>query len=144
MNTVKNKKAYFEYTISEEFDAGIMLTGGEVKSVRGGNISMNDSFVYIKDNGVYIKNFKISKYDRSHPSVSHDDNRDKKLLLTKKQIEKIRKFLNTTGNTCVPLKTFDSNNKVKVKIGLAKGKKLYDKRNSLKEKDLKREIDRNI
>jgi SsrA-binding protein len=144
INKVKNKKAYYDYSISEEFDAGIMLTGDEVKSMRLGNVSMNDSFIIIKDNSVYIKNLRISKYERSHPLVAHDENRDKKLLLTRKQIDKIYKFLNTPGHTCVPLLTFGKNNKIKIKIGLAKGKKTYDKRNSLKEKDIKREISRNL
>lgn len=143
MKTIKNKRAYFDFNILEEFDCGIMLEGGEVKSIRNGNVSMNDSFIFISNSEVYIKSFRVSKYSHAHPSVVHIEDRDKKLLLTKKQIEKIQKFLKDKGNTCVPLKVFTKSNKIKVKIGLGKGKKLYDKRKDLKEKDLKREISRN-
>jgi|AntRauTorckE6833_2_1112554.scaffolds.fasta_scaffold00043_48 SsrA-binding protein len=143
MKTIKNKRAYFDFNILEEFDCGIMLEGGEVKSIRDGNVSMNDSFIFISNSEVYIKSFRVSKYSHAHPSVVHIEDRDKKLLLTKKQIEKIQKFLKDKGNTCVPLKVFIKSNKIKVKIGLGKGKKLYDKRKDLKEKDLKREISRN-
>lgn len=143
MKTLKNKKAYFDFKIFEDFDCGIVLEGGEVKSIRNGNVSMNDSFIFIDNNEVFIKNLKVSEYSHSHPSVIHKDDRVKKLLLTKKQIQKIQKFLKDKGNTCVPLKIFDKSNKIKIKIGLAKGKKMFDKRASLKEKDLKREISRN-
>ena len=139
MNLI-NKKAYYEYHILHEYDSGLVLTGSEVKSIRSGNITWIDSFIYLKDGEVWIKNFKISEYKMSHPTVKHDENRDKKLLLTKKEISKISKELGTDGITCVPLKVFVKNNRIKIKIGVARGKKLWDKRQTIKERDLKREI----
>lgn len=144
MSISNNRKAYYEYHILDEYDAGIVLLGGEVKSIRQGNVTLNDSFVYIKNSEVWLKNFKVSRYSQTHASEVHDDNRDKKLLLTKKQIEKIGKLLQDKGTTCIPLSVFIKNNRVKVKIGVAKGKKLHDKRNSIKEKDIKRDIERSI
>lgn len=143
MNIV-NKKAYYEYHILEEYDCGFVLTGNEVKSIRQGNITYIDSFIYLKEGEVWLKNFKIVPYKMAHPTAVHDEGRDKKLLLNKKEICKISKSLETTGITCVPLKVFTKNNRIKIKIGVARGKKLHDKRNSLKEKDLQREIKREI
>ena len=143
MSLVINRKARFEYFIVEEYDAGLVLTGSEVKSIKSVNITLNDSFIFIKKGEVFIKNLKISRYKHAHPSTEHDENRDKKLLLTKKQISKISKYLHEKGNTCVPLKIFIKSNRIKVKIGIAKGKKLYDKRNSIKERDIKRDLQRN-
>lgn len=139
MNLI-NKKAYYEYHILEEYDSGIVLTGSEVKSIRLGNITWIDSFIYLKDGEVWIKNFKISEYKMAHPMTKHDENRDKKLLLNKKEIRKISKELYTNGITCVPLKLFTKNNRIKLKIGIARGKKLWDKRAAIKERDLNREL----
>ncbi len=144
MSIVNNKKAYYEYHILEEYDAGIMLVGGEVKSIRDGNVVLNDSFIYLKDNEVWIKNLKISKYKQSHPLVAHDDNRDKKLLLTKKEISKLSKKMDESGITCIPLSIFIRKNKIKLKIGLGRGKKLWDKRQSIKDRDVKRELQRGL
>lgn len=143
MSLVNNRKAYFEYHILEEYEAGIVLLGQEVKSIRQSNVTISDSFIYLKDGEVWVKNFKIARYKQSHPLVKHDENRDKKLLLTKTQIKKIGKLLEEKGVTCVPLSIFVKNNRIKVKIGVVKGKKLWDKRNSIKERDIKREIQRN-
>jgi SsrA-binding protein len=137
-----NKKAYYEYHILEDYDCGIVLTGTEVKSIRLGNITWVDSFIYLKDGEVWIKNFRISEYKMAHPTTKHDENRDKKLLLNKKEIRKISKELDTTGITCVPLKLFIKNNRIKLKIGVARGKKLWDKRNDIKKRDLERELKR--
>lgn len=144
MSIVKNKKAYFEYHILEEYDAGVVLIGSEVKSIREGNVTLSDSFIYLKDGEVWLKNFKIARYNQNHPSVKHDDNRDKKLLLTKKEISKIGKSLQDKGTTCVPLSVFVKKNKIKIKIGVAKGKKLWDKRQTIKERDIKRDLQRNL
>jgi SsrA-binding protein len=138
-----NRKAFYEYHIIEEYDCGIILFGQEVKSVRQSNVTISDSFIYLKDGEVWVKNFKISRYKQSHPLVKHEENREKKLLLTKTQIKKISKLLEEKGVTCVPLSIFVKNNRIKVKIGVVKGKKLWDKRNSIKERDIKREIQRN-
>lgn len=142
MSIANNRKAFYEYNILEEFDAGIVLLGSEVKSIRMNNVTLSDSFIYIKDGEVWIKNLRVARYAQSHRLEVHDENRDKKLLLTKKQIEKIGKSLHDTGITCIPLSIFVKNNKIKIKIGVAKGKKLYDKRASIKERDIKRDLQR--
>jgi SsrA-binding protein len=139
-----NRKAWYLFNIIEEFDCGIVLFGGEVKSIRGGNVTLLDSFVYLKSGEVFIKNFKVSRYKQTHMSESHDDNRDKKLLLTKNQIIKISRMLEDKGNTSVPLSVFIKNNRIKVKIAVVKGKKLFDKRNSIKDRDIQRDIQRGL
>jgi SsrA-binding protein len=144
MSIVNNRKAYFEYHILEEFEAGIVLLGSEVKSIRMGNVTLTDSFIYLKSGEVWIKNFKVARYKQTHLSEKHEDNREKKLLLTKTQIIKISRMMEDKGITCVPLQVFSKNNKLKVKIGVVKGKKLYDKRQSIKERDVKREMQRGL
>jgi len=143
MSISVNRKANFEYFILDEYDAGIVLLGSEVKSIRQGNVTMTDSFIYIKDGEVWLKNLKVARYSQTHSAEPHDENRDKKLLLTKKQIQKIEKSLQDKGITCIPLKIFTKSNRIKVRIGVAKGKKLYDKRNTIKERDMKRDLQRN-
>lgn len=142
MKISTNRKANFEYHILEEYDAGIVLLGSEVKSIKAGNVTINDSFIYLKDGEVWIKNLKVARYAQMHPSDKHDENRDKKLLLTSHQIEKIGKELHNTGITCIPLSIFTKKNKIKLNIALVKGKKNWDKRQSIKEKDIKRELQR--
>lgn len=144
MSLALNRKANYEYFILDEYDAGIVLVGSEVKSIRQGNVTIADSFIYLKDNGVWIKNLKVAKYSQTHDSLTHDENRDKKLLLTKKQIRKIEKSLQDKGVTCIPLKIFTKGNRIKVKIGVAKGKKLYNKKEDIKRKDIERELKRNL
>lgn len=142
MSIVNNRKAYYEYHIIEEYDAGIVLLGSEVKGIRQANVTLNDSFIYIKSGEVWIKNLKVARYKQAYFMEKHDENRDKKLLLTKKQIQKIEKSLQDKGITCIPLSIFIKNNRIKVKIGIAKGKKLYDKRESIKNKDIERDMKR--
>ena len=144
MSIVNNRKAYFEYHIIEEFEAGIVLLGSEVKSIRMGNVTLTDSFIYLKSGEVWIKNFKVARYKQTHLSEKHEDNREKKLLLTKTQIIKISRMMEDKGVTCIPLQVFSKNNKLKVKVGVVKGKKLYDKRQSIKERDIKREMQRGL
>ena len=144
MSIVNNRKAYFEYHILEEFEAGSVLLGSEVKSIRMGNVTLTDSFIYLKSGEVWIKNFKVARYKQTHLSEKHEDNREKKLLLTKIQIVKISRMMEDKGITCVPLQVFTKNNKLKVKVGVVKGKKLYDKRQSIKERDIKREMQRGL
>lgn len=143
MSIATNRKANFEYHILEEYSAGIVLLGNEVKSIRLGNVSLSDSFIYLKDGEVWIKSLKVAMYAQMHRQDKHDDNRDKKLLLTKNQIEKIGKELQNTGVTCIPLSIYIYKNRIKVNIGIVKGKKLWDKRQSIKERDIKRETQRN-
>ena len=144
MSIVTNRKALYEYHVLEEFEAGIILLGSEVKSIRMGNVTLTDSFIYLKSGEVWIKNFKVSRYKQAHLSEKHEENREKKILLTKVQIGKISRMMEDKGVTCVPLSVFVKNNKLKVKIGVVKGKKLYDKRASIKERDIKREIQRGL
>jgi SsrA-binding protein len=144
MSIVNNKKIYFEYFVLEEYEAGIVLTGSEVKSIREANVTLLDSFIYLRDGEVWIKNLKIARYKQNHPSNVHEENRDKKLLLTKKEISKISRKLEDAGTTCVPLSIFNKRNKIKVKIGVVRGKKLWDKRNSIKERDMKRDLQRSL
>ncbi len=144
MSIVTNRKAFYEYHVLEEFEAGIMLLGSEVKSIRMGNVTLTDSFIYLKSGEVWIKNFKVARYKQTHLSEKHEENRDKKLLLTKVQIIKISRMMEDKGTTCVPLSVFSKNNKLKVKIGVVKGKKLWDKKESIKKKDIEREIKRQL
>jgi len=139
-----NRRARYEYTFIEEFDCGIILVGSEVKSVRMGNVTMVDAFIYIKDNEVWIKNLKVAAYKSAHSLDKHEENRDKKLLLNKKEITRIKRKLDDKGITAIPLGMFIKNNRIKIKIAVAKGKKNFDKREAIKERDLTREMQRNI
>lgn len=139
---VSNKKAKFEYSFVEQFTAGIVLTGTEVKSLRAGKASIQEAYCTIDGDEVFIRSMTINEYSQGSYN-NHDPNRTRKLLLKKKEIEKIRKRLDEKGLTLVPVKIyFNERNFVKVDIALAKGKNLYDKRSDIKEKDTKRELDR--
>lgn len=138
MIEIKNKKAYFDYTILEEIEAGISLVGTEIKSVRKGSVDLKDSFITIKNNEAFILNMYIAKYEQGN-IFNHEERRTRKLLLHKKEIKKLKEKVSTEGLTLIPLKLYFKKNYVKVLIGLCKGKKLYDKRASIKERDLKRE-----
>lgn len=134
---IKNKKAYFNYFIESEYEAGIVLVGTEIKSVKKGSVNITDSYVRIKNGEAYIINLFIDKYDEGS-IFNHDPSRERKLLLHKKEIKKILELSTREGYTIIPLKIYIKNGKAKVLIGVAKGKKLYDKRESIKERDLKR------
>jgi len=144
MKITTNRKAYFEYFVLEDFDAGLMLLGAEVKSVREGNVSIVDCFAYITNGEVWLKNMKVARYKQTHMAEKHDENRDKKLLLNRKEIDRIEKLLQDKGTTMVPLEIFTAHNRVKVKLGVVKGKKLYDKRETIKKRDMDREIRRSM
>lgn len=140
--TIKNKKAYFDYAFLEQYIAGIVLTGTEIKSIRDGKASLVDTFCYIKDNEIWLKNSYIAPYDNGGYTI-HEERRDRKLLLTKKEIKSLAKEVLTPGITIVPLLLFiNEKGYCKVKIALCKGKKEFDKRETIKEKDNKRELDR--
>lgn len=136
---VTNRKAHFEYHILEEFTAGVVLQGSEVKSIRSGNIILNDAFIYLKSGEVWMKNCKVSRWKQSNSLENHDDNRDKKLLLNSIEIHKLSRIMEDNGVTCVPLGVLTKNNKIKIKIAAVRGKKNWDKRESIKSRDLKRE-----
>jgi SsrA-binding protein len=144
MNTIsiKNKRAGFEYFLTEEFTAGIVLTGTEIKSVREGKANLTDAFCVFVANELYVRNMHISEYKFGTYS-NHEPKRDRKLLLTRRELRKILGKTQEKGLTIVPtLLYINEKGLAKLNIAIAKGKKLYDKRESLKSKDTKREIDR--
>lgn len=136
-----NKKAFHNFFISDLLEAGIELKGSEIKSVSSGKISLSDSFVVIKNGEAILKNCYIAPYDNSSQFDS-ETKRSRKLLLHKEQIFKLERKIMEKGYSIVPTKVYFQKNKVKVEIGLAKGKKLYDKRQVLKDKAVQRDIDR--
>ena len=137
-----NKRAYYDYFVSDLVEAGIVLEGSEVKSVRAGGASLSESFVIVKNGEIFLKNAYIKPYEQT-TSFKPDERRTRKLLLNKSEIEKFARAVKEKGFTLVATKIdFNKSGKVKVEIGLAKGKKLYDKRQTLKEKSVKRDIER--
>ncbi len=140
--SILNKRASFEYQFIEKYDAGIVLTGTEVKSIRLGKINITDAYCFIKNNEVFIKNMHISPYEQAG-KFNHDPLRERKLLLTKHEINKLKRSVKEDGLTIVPIKLYINNKGLaKIQIALAKGKKLYDKRESIKKKDVERELQR--
>ena len=137
-----NRKARYEYNIIEDFVAGIVLQGSEVKSIKSGKCNISDAYCYINNGEIFLKNAHISKYD-SDKFTNHDELQDRKLLLKKKEINKLAKEILIPGITIVPLKMFtNKTGLIKIVIGLCKGKKEYDKRESIKERDIQRELER--
>lgn len=134
---IKNKKAYFDYFIDQEIECGIVLTGTEIKSIREGNVNLKDSYARIKNNEVLLTNMYIGKYDEGN-IFNHDERRERKLLLHKNEIRKLSIKTSQDGYSLVPLKLYLKNGVVKVLLGVAKGKKLYDKREMIKRRDLGR------
>ena len=136
---INNKKAYHDYFILETYEAGIVLQGTEIKSIRVNGANIKDSYAIVKNNEVFLLNMHISHYEQGN-IFNHDETRTRKLLLNKKEIKKIKDKIDLEGNTLVPLKLYFKNGKAKILIGIAKGKKNYDKRETIKERDIKREI----
>lgn len=135
-----NKKAYFDFFISDNTEAGIELKGSEVKSIRAGGISLNESYVRVVGNEIFLINAFIKPFEKSSSFVP-DSRRTRKLLLRKSEIAKLSQKVSEKGLTIVPLKVYLKGNLVKVEIGIGKGKKLFDKRETLKEKTAQREIE---
>lgn len=135
---IKNKKAYFNYFIKREIEAGIVLVGTEIKSVKKGSINITDSYIRIKNKEAYIINMMIEKYETAS-IFNHDETRERKLLLHKKEISKLLEEVKQEGYTLIPLKVYIKNGKAKILIGVVKGKKLYDKREAIKKRDEMRE-----
>lgn len=141
--TIQNRKARHDYHIEETYEAGIVLKGTEVKSLRQGKASFADTFAYLQDEEVFLRDMYIKPYE--HGSYNnHDPRRPRKLLLSKREIRELDKAVQQKGFTIVPLKLYFKGGYAKVLIGVAKGKKQYDKRESIKEKDVKRQIDRSV
>lgn len=140
---VTNRKAYHDYHIHETFEAGISLRGAEVKSLREGQVNLKESYVAIKDDEVFLLNCHISPY--SHGSIrDHDPLRSKKLLLHRKEIERLWGAMSQKGLTVIPLKIYFKKGKAKVEIGLARGKRTYEKKETIKAKEARREIERHM
>jgi SsrA-binding protein len=142
MTEIKNRSAYFEYFIDQKFDAGIVLTGTEVKSLRAGKASFNDSYCIIHKGEIWLKSLHIAEY--SHGTIhNHIPVHDRKLLLQKREIKKIEARLKEKGFTLIPLRIyFNEKNLAKMQLGLGKGKKLHDKRETIKQRDSDRELKR--
>lgn len=141
---VKNKKATFNYTILDTLEVGIVLTGSEVKAIRAGFVNLTDSFIRIKSNELILSNMHIAQIDSQNPFFSHNPLRDRKLLAHKQQIKKWEKQLVTKGLTIVPLNLYQKNQLIKIEIALVRGKHNYDKRQDLKTKAIKRDLNRQI
>jgi len=138
-----NRKAYHDYNIEDTYEAGIMLQGTEVKSLREGRANLKDSYAIIKDGEIFLLNCHISPY--SHGNMqNHDPERTRKLLLHKKEISKLWGKTGQQGFTLIPLKIYFKDGKAKVVLGVAKGKRHYEKRASIKEREAKREIERHL
>ena len=139
----KNKKAYFDYFMEETFEAGIVLEGNEVKSVKMGHVSLKDSFCHIEKGEVFLKNCHITPYEKGS-AFNAEPRRSRKLLLKKQEINKLIGKIKAKGYTLVPTQIYFSGRFVKVQIALARGKKAYDKRETLKQKDIKRDVERQL
>jgi len=136
-----NKKAWHNYKIDAEYEAGIVLVGSEVKAIREGRVSFQDSYAEVRRGEVFLRQLHISHYKYAY-NANHEPLRSRKLLLHNYEIKKLTSKINEKGYTVIPLKIYFKNDKIKILIGLGKGKKLYDKRETIKQKDVKRDMDR--
>lgn len=143
MMEIKNRKANFDFFIEETYECGIVLTGTEIKSIRKGSANLKDSYARIKNGEVFLINMFISIYEEGN-RFNHDERRERKLLLNKKEIYKIKDKLEKQGYSLIPVKLYLKNGRAKILLGIARGKKLYDKRASIKERDIKRDTQKTI
>lgn len=141
MKAIVNRKAHFDYQVVETFEAGIVLYGHEVKSVLQGQVSLGDSYVILKDNEAWLLNTNITKY-QNYTGLVYDPFRTRKLLLNRKEIIYLQNKVKQARLTIVPLKIYASHKKIKLEIALAKGKKVYEKKDAEKQRDLARELHR--
>ena len=140
---ILNRKAKHDYFIEETYEAGIVLTGTEIKSVRAGSCNIKDSYGIVRKGEVYLLNMFIGTYKQGN-IFNHEETRSRKLLLHKNEIKRIEKAKEEKGLTLIPIKLYFKENKLKVLLGICRGKKDYDKRESLKQRDIKKEVARNI
>lgn len=140
---ILNRKAKHDYFIDEIIEAGIVLTGTEIKSIRSGDCNIKDCYGLIKNNEVFLLNMYIGQYKEGN-IFNHEETRNRKLLLHKKEIFKLQKAIDQKGYTLIPIKLYFKDNKLKVALGICHGKKDYDKRESIKERDIKREVEKNL
>lgn len=138
-----NRKAQHDYFVEETYEAGIVLTGTEIKSIRDGKCNIKDCYGIVRNHEVYLLNMFVSPYKEGN-IFNHEETRNRKLLLHKKEIKKIEEAITMKGLTLIPLKLYFKNNILKVSLGVCRGKKDYDKRESIKERDMKREALRNV
>lgn len=147
MNTstllLENKKAKFNYFIEEEISCGIVLKGTEVKSIKAKKLSFNNSFASIKKEELWLENLHVSKYKEGN-IFNHDELRPRKLLIKKQELQRLKKFKEKEGYTLIPISFYLKKSIIKVEVGICKGKKLYDKREILKQKSIKKELSREI
>ena len=136
---ILNKKARYDYFIEDEYEVGIVLKGTEIKSIRKGSANLKDSYAIIRNNEVFLLNMFISLYSAGN-RFNHDETRTRKLLLHKKEIKKIKDKIEIEGYTLIPIKLYMKNNKAKILLGIGKGKKNYDKRETIKKRDQEREM----
>ncbi len=136
---ILNRRAHYDYFIEEEIEAGIVLTGTEIKSIRMGKVNLKDSYAIIRNGEIFLLNTHISSYEKGN-IFNHEEDRTRKLLLHRLQIKKLQNKITLEGYTLIPLKIYFVKGRAKVLIGLCKGKKNYDKRQTIKERDIKREI----
>ena len=139
MIEINNKKAHFDYFIEEEIECGIVLKGSEIKSIRSGLANLKDCYAVIKNGEVLLLNMYIGKYEDAN-IFNHDERRTRKLLLNKREILKLRDKVEVSGYTLVPIKLYFKGNRAKILLGIAKGKKTFDKRETIKERDINREV----
>jgi SsrA-binding protein len=141
---ILNRRAHHDYFIDETIECGIVLTGTEIKSIRNGSANIKDSYAIIRNNEVILLNMFVSEYKEGN-IYNHKETRDRKLLLHKKEILKLKQKIEKEGYTLIPLKIyFNKSNKAKVLLGVCKGKKNYDKRETIKERDIKRDVEKNL
>ncbi len=139
-----NKYALYEYFVLEKYEAGIVLEGAEVKQLRAGNVNIKDSFCLLKNGELTLKNMHIPLYDKAGAFSTKDSRRDRKLLMHRKELDKLAGKINEKGFTLVPLSLYFSGSLIKVEVALCKGKQNYDKKRTIAEKDQKRALDREI
>jgi ssrA-binding protein len=139
-----NRQARFEYFVEDTYEAGIVLEGSEVKSIRRGGVNLRDSFALVENGEVWLKNAHISPYEKSSAFNTHDAKRDRKLLLNRAEINKIVGKVKQKGYTLVPLKMYFRESLVKLELGLCRGKQTFDKRKSIAERDQKRSVERQL
>lgn len=140
---ILNRKVHHDYFIDEIYEAGIVLTGTEIKSIRNGNCNIRDCYCIIRNGEVYLLNMYIGPYKEGN-IFNHEETRDRKLLLHKKEIVKLEKFIEMKGYTLIPIKLYFKNNRLKVSFGVCRGKKNYDKRETIKERDIQRAVSKKL
>ena len=140
---LQNRKATYDYFVIKEIEAGIELTGTEIKSIRNGNCNIKDCYGIVKNGEVFLLNMYIGEYKEGN-IFNHSETRSRKLLLHKKEIKKISQAIELNGLTLVPLKGYFKDNKFKILLGICKGKKTFDKRETIKERDINREVKKNL